>query len=127
MSGPLAVRHAVLAAHGFAAERRLAPAEGARLAIIVEELVTNLFDHGGLGDEDEISVTLSVETGSIHLVIEAAGSPFHPGAPRAGADVPERGGGAGLRLVQAWSIAIGHEHDGTRNRWTVILPGMTRE
>ena len=98
----------------------------ARLAIVVEELVANLYDHGGLSDDDAVEIELSAGPDAISLLLTAPGPPFHPRQSQADDEVPERGGGAGLKLVQAWSLSIDHEHFEGRNRWTVMLPFGSR-
>jgi serine/threonine-protein kinase RsbW len=122
LSGPGTVREATLAARDFAARSGLDTAGAARLAIVVEELVANLYDHGGLGDDDEVGIDLSARADSVRFVLTAPGAPFHPGQPLAETEIPERGGGAGLKFVQAWSLSIEHELRDCRNRWAVVLP-----
>jgi serine/threonine-protein kinase RsbW len=122
LAGPDTVNDATLAARDFAVRSGLGQAEGARLAIIVEELVANLYDHGGLNDEDPVEIELSAGTDSVCLVITAAGAPFHPGLPLPEADIPSRGGGAGLKFVQAWTLSIDHQQVDGRNRWAVVMP-----
>jgi serine/threonine-protein kinase RsbW len=120
-AGPAAVRDAIAGALEFANAAGLTEAAGAKLAIIVEELVANLFEHGGLAAEDKADLELIKEAGGVRLVVEAPGKDFHPGAPLTDTAIPKRGGGAGLRLVQAWSATIDHKRVGDRNRWTLML------
>jgi anti-sigma regulatory factor (Ser/Thr protein kinase) len=122
VAGPSAISDAVAAARKFAADSGLLQPDAAKLAIVIEELVTNLYDHGGLSDDDSVAIELSASADAICLRLSAPGSPFHPGAPLADAEVPERGGGAGLKLVQAWSVNIDHSHNDGRNQWLVVLP-----
>lgn len=120
--GALAIRDAVAAARGFAGDAAIPQPEAAKLAIIVEELVANLYDHGGLSDDDLVEIELCADSDAVSLVLTAPGSPFHPGQPLAEGDIPARGGGAGLRFVQAWSVSIDHQHLDGKNRWAVMLP-----
>ena len=122
LAGPDTVHEATLAARDFAAGAGLGQTDGARLAIIVEELVANLYEHGGLNDEDPVDIELRADAAVVSLILTAPGSPFHPGQPRPDAGIPARGGGAGLKFVQAWSLSIDHEHVDGRNRWAVALP-----
>lgn len=122
VGGPSAIRDAIAAARGFAAEAGIPHPDAAKLAIVVEELVANLYDHGGLSDNDAVEIELSARPDAISLLLTAPGTPFHPGQAQADGEIPERGGGAGLKLVQAWSLSIDHEHLGGRNRWTVMMP-----
>lgn len=78
----------------------LAPADRNRLAILIEELIANLFDHG----DGNVTATLRLQRteSHVHLVLEDGGAPFDP--RQAGSVEPneERGGGVGLALVRAW-------------------------
>jgi len=69
LSGPTAVHDATAAARDFAEAGGLDEADASRLAVVVEELVTNLYDHGGLGEEDEFFVELSLTEVDLRLVI----------------------------------------------------------
>ena len=122
VGGPAAIRDAIAAAREFASEAGIPQPDAAKLAIIVEELVTNLYDHGGLSDNDAVEIELSARPDAISLLLTAPGTPFHPGQLQADVEIPERGGGAGLKLVQAWSLRIDQEYIDGRNRWLVVLP-----
>ena len=122
VEGSSAIRDAIAATRAFAADAGIPQPDAAKLAIVVEELVANLYDHGGLNDSDAVEIELSASPETIGLLLTAPGTPFHPGIARPDGDIPERGGGAGLKLVQAWSLGIDHEHVDGRNRWAVVLP-----
>jgi anti-sigma regulatory factor (Ser/Thr protein kinase) len=122
VSGPSAISNAITGTRDFAEEAAIGQEDSAKLAIIVEELVANLYDHGGLKDDDIVEIEMDSSRDSVRLIVDAPGGDFYPGEPLANTEIPERGGGAGLKLVQAWSLAIGHEHRNGRNRWTVALP-----
>ena len=57
--GPSAIRDAIAAAREFAADANIPRPDTARLAIVVEELVANLYDHGGLSHGDAVEIELS--------------------------------------------------------------------
>ena len=122
VSGPSSISDAITGTRDFADKAAIGQENLARLAIIVEELVANLYDHGGLGSDDIVEIEMESSRDCVRLVVDAPGSDFYPGAPLANTEIPERGGGAGLKLVQAWSLVIDHEHGNGRNRWTVALP-----
>lgn len=93
-----------------------------RLAIIVEELVTNLYDHGNLGDEDAFEIVLSSDGNELRLLLIAAGPRFNPWLPRLPTQPSPSGAGAGLKLVKAWSSRLEHEHAEGANRLALTLP-----
>lgn len=96
----------------------------ARLAIVVEELVMNLVEHGVRPAEDPIALTFARDAAGVRLVIEDGGVPFDPRcAPPVGDVPPERGGGAGIALVLAWSTIVGYVSDAGRNRLELIVRG----
>jgi anti-sigma regulatory factor (Ser/Thr protein kinase) len=122
LSGLDAIHDALIAAHSFAERAALDGADASRLAIVVEELVTNLYDHGGLSDADEFEVDLVLNSADVIVTITDPGRPFD--ARRIADDVrlPDRGGGAGLRLVRSWASTIDYRRIDGRNRLVVWLP-----
>lgn len=122
LGGPDAVTDAAAAARTFAAATGLDGDATARLAIIVEELVANLFDHGGVEHDQFVELTLSRTDGDVSLTLEDPGHAFNPAAPRAPADIPERGGGAGLDLVATWARILRYESGGGVNRLELVVP-----
>ncbi|HET9334822.1 MAG TPA: ATP-binding protein [Sphingomicrobium sp.] len=112
---------AIEAARGFGRSLGLADEDLARLCIIVEELVANLYDHGGLAEQDEVELTLAGETAGIRVTMVDPGFPFDPWT-EAGSTQPERGGGAGLALVHAWAEILSYDAAGTGNRLELFLP-----
>jgi anti-sigma regulatory factor (Ser/Thr protein kinase) len=121
LSGEDAVADAGAAAQLFAAEQWLTQDEGARLSIIAEELVANLYDHAGVTPEDEIELSFNVEPDGIHLTLIDRSPPFDPRtAPQR--EQPERGGGAGIQIVRAWAEIVGYETNPEGNRLLVVMP-----
>jgi anti-sigma regulatory factor (Ser/Thr protein kinase) len=120
--GPDAVHDALVAARSFADRAGIEGSVGARLAIVIEELVTNLYDHGGLTDEEEFELELILNRADVSVTITDPGAPFD--ARRIGDDTgpPERGGGVGLRLVRSWASTIDYRRVDDRNRLVVWLP-----
>ncbi|HLO20873.1 MAG TPA: ATP-binding protein [Sphingomicrobium sp.] len=122
LSGPTAVHEATLASKNFSRRARLNEADAARLAIVVEELVTNLYDHGGLGLDDAFEIELSATATNICVVLVDPGTPFDPGLATLNSNSTARGGGAGLRLVRAWATSTDYRSANGLNRLAVLLP-----
>jgi anti-sigma regulatory factor (Ser/Thr protein kinase) len=122
LSGPSAVHDAVVAASYFAECAGVDNASAPRLAIIVEELVTNLYDHGNLGNEDAFEIELSSDGKELKLLLIAPGPKFNPWLPRLPTHPSPSGAGAGLKLVKAWSSRLEHEHSDGANRLALTLP-----
>ena len=122
LNGPAAVHDATAAARRFAAGAGIDPDDASRLAIIVEELVTNLYDHGGLSSEATFDLELSLEDAEIFLAITDPATPFDPRSADIDGGLPARGGGAGLKLVRAWATAIDYSREAGLNRLTLRLP-----
>lgn len=90
--------------------------------MIVEEWVANLVEHGGLPSGDRIGLRLAARPGRVRLTFTDAGRPFDPRrATFAGPD-PDRGGGAGLELIRAWSRIASYARRQGRNRLILEMP-----
>lgn len=128
LDGPDPVHDAVLRARGFAERHDMTANAMARLAILVEELVMNLFDHAGVAAGERIELGLVREDDGVRIVLVDPGVPFDPreSGEDAGADVPARGGGAGLALVRAWAEIIDYRSEGNCNRLDLRLPDKAR-
>ena len=122
VAGPGAAGEAIACANAFAESVGLSDDATARLAIIVEELVLNLVDHGaGIGGQ-LIGLELRHTEGTVTLVLTDLGEPFDP---REAADIgdlpPDRGGGAGLAMIRAWATIDDYRRDGEHNRLALTL------
>jgi len=122
--GAVSAALALVAAFVAAAEIDEDPA--AKLAVIVEELVGNIVEHGQVPEGGTIGLSLAMGERCASVVITDPGL-FHD--PRAWEDddelPPERGGGAGIRLVLAWSKIVSYRRIGDCNelRLEVALVG----
>ena len=107
---------ALAAAEDFAHEARLDARGGARLAVVVEELVSNAIRHGAADGTIAIDLSLTAADGEIALELVDDGVAFDPTAERsfAGPDA-ENGGGVGLALVKAWANALTYRREANRN------------
>lgn len=111
-----AVALALAWARGFAERAAIGPDAADRLAIIVEEWVINVVEHGGAPPASRIVLRLERLEGMIRLAASDAGAPFDPReAAFEGPDL-ERGGGAGLELIRAWSRIAAYARRRGRNR-----------
>ena len=115
---PAAASLAALAvAEDFASAAGLDARGGARLAVVVEELVSNAIRHGAADGAIAIDLTLVAGDGEIAVVLQDDGIAFDPTEQRAFTGPnPETGGGVGLALVRAWANSIGYTRANGRNR-----------
>jgi anti-sigma regulatory factor (Ser/Thr protein kinase) len=95
----------------------------AKLSIIVEEMVTNIVEHGAPPPDSEITIELSAIGTDIGLTLSDAGTFFDPRTADAPAELPpECGGGAGIALVLSWSRVISYARIDGRNVLTLVIP-----
>ena len=118
----IAVSAALAAAEEFAADANLGEGAAARLAVVVEELVSNAVRHGADGRETEIGLLIEGEGDAIRIAFEDDGVAFDPTAQRDfnGPD-PQTGGGVGLALVSEWASEFAYSRADGRNRVTLLL------
>ena len=122
IQGDKAIGLAAEAAREFGTAQWLDEDELARLCIVVEELVANLYEHGGLTLDDPVELDFSCEPDGIQVAITDPGTPFDPwNAPRSEAR-RERGGGAGIDIVRAWAHLVSYDSAVSGNRLVFILP-----
>lgn len=122
LSGADAIARAASAAEQFGNAQWLAADELARLCIIVEELVANLYDHGGVAEADEIELSFVNDPAGISVIIVDPGQPFDPGAMSHKVERTERGGGAGIDIVRAWAQFVSYDVTSQGNRLELLLP-----
>ncbi|PZQ63509.1 MAG: anti-sigma regulatory factor [Phenylobacterium zucineum] len=117
-----AVRHALAHARGFCEAREVSRDAAERLAIIVEEWIVNVLEHGEAPASSRIVVSLAHQGELVRVTFSDAGVPFDP--REAGFDGPhaERGGGAGLELIRSWSRIVTYARRGGRNRVVLDMP-----
>jgi serine/threonine-protein kinase RsbW len=122
LRGSAAVALASDAAREFAEAQWLTEDESARLSIIVEEVIANLYDHGGLTGDDQVELSFGSEPGGVRIVIVDTGAPFDPRSAPGESKRPERGGGAGLDIVRAWAEFVDYALIPEGNRLELLLP-----
>lgn len=94
----------------------------ARLAIIVEEIVANVVEHGDCPAGSNLSLMIVKAGDHIEISVDDGGTAFDPRSHVSDASVPpSRGGGAGLALVSHWAQAIDYNRVDGRNRLKLIL------
>lgn len=116
-----AVSIALAAARRFAGTAGLAPGDADRLAIIIEELVINIVEHGDAAGAP-ITLRIAIAGPAIHLALADEGRFFDPRLAEQSETIPERGGGVGLALVRAWTRIIGYSCENGCNRLELIVP-----
>lgn len=111
-----AVRRAIQLARSFADAHGLPSDLADRLAIIVEEWTLNVVEHGAPPRGSRIILRLETALGGVRVAASDAGAPFDPRSIRFEGPNPERGGGAGLALILAWTRVASYRRSGGRNR-----------
>lgn len=126
-SGPAAASGALAAVREFAKAAACDADIRARLAIIVEEWVLNIVEHGATPPGDPIEVTFSADGGTVRLRISDGGRFFDPRAAAPPGDPPpDRGGGAGIALIRAWASILAYDrHDGRNQLLLELLPPVS--
>ena len=109
-------------ARAFARRAALAEPAADRLAIVVEEWIVNVVEHGAAPAGSRIGLRLEHDAGTVRLILSDAGRPFDPRtAAFAGPDL-DRGGGVGLELVRAWVTVADYRRRAGRNRLVLEMP-----
>jgi len=115
------VRRAIAAARRFAETADLPPAAADELAVVVEEWVANIVEHGGPQAGRLVVLALERSGGVVRIRVSDAGVAFDPRlAPDEGPNL-ERGGGAGLALIRGWSRIEDYRRLRGRNRLVLRL------
>ena len=122
LRGTDAVAEASVAARAFGDAQWLAPDELARLCIVVEELVANLYEHGGVSETDDIDLGFASDPLGIRVTIVDPGQPFDPWEMSRKVERPDRGGGAGIEIVRAWAQFVDYDVTDQCNTLQLLLP-----
>ncbi|MDM7958062.1 ATP-binding protein [Blastomonas sp.] len=123
-NGPESIHRAVALVHEFSASAVLTPQQTAKLAILVEEAVTNLYDHADVQPGFTGSLALSADDDGVGICLCDSGTAFDPRTVE-DTHVPDldRGGGAGLALIRAWADALDYRSEEGCNRLELKLRG----
>lgn len=121
-NGPESIHRAVSLVQLFSTTNALTPQQRTKLAILAEEAVTNLYDHGAVGPGFAGSLTLARDAQAVRLVLCDSGHPFDP-REEDEIDMPnlERGGGVGLAMIRAWAEIIDYRSENGVNRLDLKL------
>ncbi|MFN3820169.1 ATP-binding protein [Blastomonas sp.] len=121
-NGPESIHRAVSMAQLFSTTNALTPQQQARLAILTEEAVTNLYDHGGARAGFAGTLTLTGDGDSVRVILSDSGPPFDP-RTEGEIEMPnaERGGGVGLAMIRAWAEIVDYRTENGINRLELKL------
>lgn len=143
-NGPDSIHCAVAMAQAFGTAHGLTPQQRARLAIVVEEAVTNLYDHGAVSPSFTARLTLDtarrcdpdhtsgygrddgsdgpVTAGGLCMMLSDSGAAYDPRSVNMRVQPNAvRGGGAGLALIRAWAQIVDYRSKARRNRLILRL------
>lgn len=113
---------ALALARAFAEQAALEAQAADSLALIVEEWLSNVVEHGEAPPTARIVLRLQRAPRRVHVVVTDAGRPFDPRTVVFQGPNPERGGGAGLALIQAWCRIADYRRRRGRNRLVFEMP-----
>jgi len=114
-AGPQAVVRALEAAQAFAVAQKLADPD--RLAVVIEEWMANIVEHGRPRPDTRIVLRLEkLAGGAVRLSFSDAGVAFDPRTATDEGPNLERGGGAGIALIRAWCEIESYARRAGRNR-----------
>lgn len=121
--------HALSFVEDFCARHGVARRDCLRLALVAEELFTNVVEHGhGGGADAPIRIELGIAPGRLEFTIEDRAAPFDPLAhartqpPDVEGDIDERPvGRLGLYLVEQLALEVRYAREEGCNRVWVLL------
>ena len=117
-----AVTRALALAFAFALDARIGSEATDKLAVIVEEWVANVCEHGGCAADSRIVLTLSRTAEAVIFTCTDAGTFYDPRDAVFEGPNLERGGGVGLELIRAWSRIVAYTRKAGRNRLVLEMP-----
>ena len=117
-----AASRALHLARSFVLRAGLDTAAAGDLAIVVEEWIANVVEHGGPQDGARIVLRLRLIDRAIRVSISDAGRPFDPRTAVFDMPNPNRGGGAGLALIASLCRIASYARRAGRNRLVLELP-----
>jgi serine/threonine-protein kinase RsbW len=92
------------------------------LAVVVEEWVANVVEHGGPQEGARIVLRLRLSDGVVRLSVSDAGRPFDPRTVAFSGPNNERGGGAGLALIVSLCRIARYARRAGRNHLVLEMP-----
>ena len=121
ISGATPVIDAVELTRDFAGAHGISGHDLSRLCVIVEDLIANLYEHGGVEPDEIVEMSLCAEPNHVRMVVTDPGRPFDPRLARKGRRRPSRGGGAGIDIVRRWASDIDYGPKDGRNRLQLLV------
>jgi len=118
----IAVTRGLGMARDFAGITALPPDAADHLALIVEEWLNNVTEHGGASSGGRIVLRMQHLGGFVRLTVSDAGKPFDPRTVTFDGPNLSRGGGAGLALIQAWCRIADYARRRGRNLIVFEMP-----
>ena len=123
LGGDDPVHLAVDAAHNLCESEDVDPEDAARLAIVVEEIVTNLYEHGRNIEAGPVTFSLSRQANLVSIMLSDCGTAFDPRTRTTEPSLQfQRGGGAGLALARAWTTTMHYHSLRDRNIFELTMP-----
>jgi serine/threonine-protein kinase RsbW len=120
--GNEAIREALTRAESYCEQAKCGENARAKLAIIVEEIVANIVEHGNCPAQTQIELSFARVAGEIVVTFVDEGERFDPRTSDAPGDLPpDRGGGAGIALVKAWTSALDWDYKDGRNHLRLVI------
>lgn len=119
LTGEAAPRAASEAARAFADAAGLDALDADRLCIVAEELVMNAVEHGGA---TRAALSFALEGGSVSIGLSDNGAPFDMGIAPSDIVRKDRGGGAGLALIRAWTKLLSSRRSDEANLLMLSMP-----
>lgn len=116
-----AAARAIAFAWLFAERSGLGEAATERLVIVVEEWMLNVLEHGGAPCDSLIVLQLERLDDRLRMTVSDAGAPFDPRLNEFSGPNLERGGGAGLALIAAWTRIEDYQRRDGRNHLVMEL------
>lgn len=121
-NGSESIHRAVALAHLYSTHHGQGDTQSARLAILVEEIVTNLYDHAAPAAGFSGRLMLANDTDGVRISLWDSGPPFDPrDATALDQPNPERGGGVGLAMTMAWAKVVDYRRERDFNRLDLRL------
>jgi serine/threonine-protein kinase RsbW len=109
-------------ARGFAADAGLGDDATRHLAVVVEEWIANVVEHGGPQDGARIVLRLGLEDRMVRIAVSDVGRPFDPRGVAFETPNAERGGGAGLAMIASLCRIASYARRAGRNRLVLEMP-----
>jgi anti-sigma regulatory factor (Ser/Thr protein kinase) len=110
------LRRAVVLARRFGRNKGLDDAQIDRLAIVVEEWIANLVEHGDAPAGSRVGIGLAAQDAGIRITLTDGGQPFDPRLAHFEGPNLDRGGGVGLELIRSWCRISDYRRRDGRNR-----------